>query len=126
MTTWCGPAFPGAMRSRREAKRAEAQARNAATPHARTRAHRQRCCECWEGPALASLPSVASRKRKQRPCPWPSKVAYATPQEAAWTQGKHNRHKRWRMGLNVYRCPSGRHYHAGRLFDRVSAWARAA
>lgn len=95
----------------REAKRAEAEARDDLTRHEDRRAHREGRCGC-AGQAAA--------------CPWPWKVVYATPQEAAFAQGKHRKHRRWRQGLNVYQCPAGGHYHTGRLFSRIGAWARAA
>ena len=109
------------MRRYRENKRTEAESRNAAAPCERTRAHRLGRCACW----LPQRAQESRRRRRTGVCPWPGKVAYSTPQEAAWAIGKHARHKRWRQGLNVYPCPAGAHYHAGRLFDRISAWARA-
>lgn len=103
-----------------EAKRAEAEERQARTLHQHTRAHRLGQCACWLPQRAQSRPG----QRQERACPWPGKVAYTSPQEAARVLGKHARWRRWRQGLNIYPC--GDHYHAGRLFGRVSAWARAA
>ena len=112
MSAWSGPAGRGAARERRAGRRAEAEARNAATVHQDTRAHREGRCGCQQAPAGA-------------PCPWPDKVAYASPQEAAYALGKHDKHRRWKQGLNVYRCPAG-HCHAGRRFSNPSAQEKAA
>lgn len=100
------------MRAIREAKRLEAAERNEATAHRNTRAHREGRCGCPEAPARAR-------------CPYPDKVAYTTPQDAAYALGKHGKHRRWKSGLNVYRCPAG-HYHAGRWRNGTAAWEKAA
>lgn len=100
------------MRAIREAKRAEAAERGAATVHRDTRAHREGRCGCQNAP-------------QGSPCPWPDKVTYTTPQDAAYALGKHGKHRRWKGGLNIYQCPAG-HYHAGRWRNGQSAWEKAA
>jgi len=49
MSTFTGRQGKGAMAAHRRDKRTEAEARNAVTPHDRTRAHREvRCIGCTE------------------------------------------------------------------------------
>lgn len=96
-----------------EAKRAEAEARNAATPHEWTRAHREGRCWCPELGVMAGE------------CPWPWKERFASRAEAAH---RYSRLPPWRktQGLRPYRCDTGDHYHLGRSYSRVSAAWRAA
>ena len=100
------------MRAVREAKRAEAEARNAVTRHENTRAHRENRCAC--------------QVTQLRMCPWPDKDQFPSRLAAAYTYARLARHRK-RQGLKPYRCPAGGHYHLGRSIKRsVLTWRRAA